>query len=111
MRVFVFLDQLTKKQYLNSMGEKNMSDTTTNRICKKCLLKDFPDAEYFTHLYEYINNLDEEIKVNEVEYERRLEICITCPDYYQGMCRVCGCFVELRAAIRENNCAAPKMKW
>jgi hypothetical protein len=88
-----------------------MNDKNEKRICKKCLLADYPNAEYFTHLYEYINNLDEEIKVDDIEYERRLNLCVSCPDYYQGMCRVCGCFVELRAAIRENICAAPIQRW
>jgi hypothetical protein len=88
-----------------------MVDTSSKRICKKCLLKDFPDADYFTHLYEYINNLDEDIKVNESEYERRLNICIECPDYFQGMCRVCGCFVELRAVLHANECADSKHRW
>lgn len=88
-----------------------MNDLNEKRICKKCLLKDYPNAEYFTHLYEYINSLDEDIKVDDTEYERRLNLCVLCPEYYQGMCRVCGCFVELRAAIRENICAAPTQRW
>lgn len=88
-----------------------MNNTFSNRICKKCLLKDSPNAEYFTNLYEYINNLEEDIKVNDEEYERRLNICIECPEYLQGMCRVCGCFVELRAVILENECADVERRW
>lgn len=88
-----------------------MSDTNQKRLCKKCLLYDSPQAKYFTHLYEYINNLEDDIKVDDTEYDKRLNTCITCNDYLQGMCRVCGCFVELRAIIRENECAAPNKKW
>ncbi|MFA9377075.1 MAG: DUF6171 family protein [Lachnotalea sp.] len=88
-----------------------MNDPFSKNFCKKCLLKDFPNAEYFTHLYDYINNLDRDIKVDDIEYERRLNICINCPDYAQGMCRVCGCFVELRAVICTNECAALEHRW
>lgn len=88
-----------------------MSDISTKRICKKCLLYDFPNSDYFSHLYEYIENLDEDIKVGDDEYERRLTICIECPEYFQGMCRVCGCFVELRAVIIENDCADIAHRW
>lgn len=88
-----------------------MSDLSEKRLCKKCLLYDSPEAQYFTHLYEYINNLDDNIKVDEIEYDRRLNVCLTCNDYLQGMCRVCGCFVELRAIIRENECASLDRKW
>lgn len=88
-----------------------MNDVNSKRLCKKCLLYDYPEAKYFTHLYEYINNLDADIKVDDTEYDRRLNICIECPDYFQGMCRVCGCFVELRAVILENSCASPDKRW
>lgn len=81
------------------------------RFCKKCLLLQYSEADYFKNLYEYINTIDEELKVNDTEYDRRLNLCVECPDYFQGMCRVCGCFVELRAALIENECAAPMKRW
>ncbi len=88
-----------------------MSDASPKRICKKCLLYNFSNADYFANLYEYIDNLDEDIKVDEKEYDRRLNICIECPEYFEGMCRVCGCFVELRAVIIENTCADSMLRW
>jgi len=88
-----------------------MSNTSSKRICKKCLLYEFSNGDYFAHLYEYIENLDEDIKVDDEEYERRLNLCISCPEYFEGMCRVCGCFVELRAVIRENECADVMRHW
>jgi Family of unknown function (DUF6171) len=88
-----------------------MNDNNSKRQCKKCLLLEFPEGEYFAHLYEYINNLEDDIKADEVEYDRRLNICIACHEYFQGMCRECGCFVELRAAIQENECASPEKRW
>ena len=64
--------------------------------------------EYFDNLHEYIKNLDEEIKADEETYEKRLSICKTCDYLSDGMCRACGCFVELRAAIENNVCSYDK---
>ncbi len=80
-------------------------------ICKRCLLLQYPDADYFKNLYDYIESIDSDLKVDESEYNRRLDICINCPDYIKGMCRVCGCFVELRAVLKENECASQNHRW
>ncbi|MBQ9928716.1 MAG: hypothetical protein IJO65_12175 [Lachnospiraceae bacterium] len=80
------------------------------RVCKKCLTRDMMDqAEYFKNLHEYIENLDEDVKVNQPLYEKRLMVCKDCNLLTDGMCRACGCFVELRAAVKKNAC--PYEKW
>lgn len=80
------------------------------RVCKRCLTKDMVDkAEYFQSMYDYISNLDETIKTNQPLYEKRLMICKNCDLLADGMCKACGCFVEMRAAIRKNSC--PYEKW
>lgn len=66
-------------------------------------------AEYFANLHTYIENLDADIKVDSQIYNERLEICKDCDLLADGMCRACGCFVELRAAIGKNSC--PYDKW
>lgn len=65
--------------------------------------------EYFQNLQEYIDNLDPETKVSDEIYEQRLKICTECEILLEGMCRSCGCYVELRAALRKNYC--PNKKW
>ncbi len=65
--------------------------------------------EYFRNLHEYIANLEEDIKATAPKYEERLLICKQCDLLTDGMCRACGCYVELRAAIEENIC--PYEKW
>ena len=45
------------------------------RICKKCLLRDMEEKEYFANMYAYIDNLSKEDKVSEAEYQSRLELC------------------------------------
>lgn len=79
------------------------------RICRKCLTRDMDKAEYFENLHSYIANLDEEIKVEESLYEERLSLCKACDLLADGMCRACGCYVELRAVMRKNSC--PYEKW
>ena len=52
---------------------------------------------------------DPEIKADEALYEERLAVCKECDLLLEGMCRICGCYVELRAAIEKNAC--PWKKW
>ena len=79
------------------------------RICKRCLTAEMDEAEYFANLHAYIANLDEEIRADSTVYEQRLGLCKSCDLLADGMCRACGCFVELRAAIGMNAC--PYDKW
>ena len=80
------------------------------RVCRRCLTRDMMDkAAYFQNMYDYINNLDESIKTNQPLYEKRLMVCKECDLLADGMCRACGCFVEMRAALAKNGC--PYDKW
>lgn len=80
-------------------------------MCKKCLTRDMPDSSFFQNMYDYIESLDEDIKVSEEEYERRLMICKGCEFLLNGMCRKCGCFVEMRAIIKIKGCPSSKSMW
>ena len=80
------------------------------RLCRKCLIRDMEgQEEYFRSLREYIDNLDMDIKACASLYEDRLMICRQCDMLLEGMCRRCGCYVELRAAVTKNHC--PGEKW
>lgn len=81
------------------------------RFCKKCLLRDFDEGDLFQTVQAYIGRLEEDIKTPQEEYEARLNICKGCEDLLGGMCRICGCYVELRAAIQNHYCPAVKRKW
>lgn len=85
--------------------------TVPTRVCRKCLLRDMDRGEYFHNLYEYIDNLDKDIKAAPEEYEHRLQQCRDCERLTDGMCAVCGCYVELRAAIISNSCPAVHPLW
>lgn len=80
------------------------------RVCKRCLTRDMTDqAAYFQNMYDHIANLDETVKINQPLYEKRLMVCKNCDLLNDGMCRACGCYVELRAAMKKNSC--PYNKW
>ena len=80
------------------------------RVCKKCLTRDMiGKEEYFRSMREYIDNLDIDVKTPEAHYEERLEVCKECDFLFEGMCRKCGCYVEMRAAVTKNTC--PVKKW
>lgn len=81
------------------------------RFCKKCLVRDFDTGELFRTMQEYIARIEEDIKTPDAEYEKRLEICSGCDSLRNGMCGVCGCYVEMRAAIKNNYCPAIRKKW
>lgn len=60
--------------------------------------------EFFRNLHTYIANLEPDIKADAPCYEQRLSRCQACDYLADGMCRACGCYVELRAAIAGNQC-------
>ena len=51
--------------------------------------------------------LPPEQRTEEEEYRLRLEGCETCPGQNQGICRYCGCYVEVRAAKNFMTCPNP----
>ena len=79
------------------------------RDCRRCLLYEMGENADYQSLYAYIEGLDEEIRTPRPLYEERLARCKGCDLLLSGMCRACGCFVELRAAVLANRC--PYDKW
>lgn len=79
-------------------------DSQNRRICKKCLLIEANEEEYMEKLHKYIINLDKDVKADDILYQKRLTICKDCDRLESGTCQACGCYVELRAAVRKNRC-------
>ena len=77
--------------------------------CLKCLLREMDQEAYMENLYDYIAHIEEDIKTPDGKYNNRLEVCKTCDYLQEGMCRACGCYVELRAAIDKNQCPYDKL--
>ena len=81
------------------------------RVCRKCLPGQEKEAAYFEKLTRYIQRMDESVKVDQRTYESRLAVCAECEKQLNGMCRLCGCFVELRAAQRARKCPDIPARW
>lgn len=81
------------------------------RFCKKCLLDELFEEKEYQHLQDYIRNLDNHIKTEDEEYKKRLDICKQCDNLINGMCKICGCFVEMRAAVKKNYCPDVERYW
>ena len=86
-----------------------MSKVQTEKlICKKCLLRDLA-AEDQKDIKRYLDAIKRQDRVDGQVYEQRLAVCKECDRLYEATCQACGCYVELRAAIRHGRC--PYKKW
>ena len=84
----------------------------TKKICRRCLLAERSEDEYVRSLKEYIAGYPEDKRVCEEEYRRRLGICTDCERLADGICSLCGCYVELRALKPNSVCPEPfDNKW
>lgn len=86
-------------------------DKENKRVCKKCLLQDIAPEEYLENMRIYLTGLDDDIKTEDRLYNERLSHCKECNNLIEGLCRLCGCFVEYRAAIMHKACPDIHPKW
>ena len=54
---------------------------------------------------EYARAVSDSEKTIEEVYKKRLEICGKCNYLVEGLCILCGCYVEIRAAKAAQSCA------
>ncbi len=83
----------------------------TNNICKRCLLSEASEGDIYKNIKELISAMPEEQRASTELYEKRLSQCKVCDNLLSGMCRICGCYVELRAAKVIQKCPAVKPLW
>ena len=60
---------------------------------------------------EYVAGLDDSVRTPEEEYRARLSLCQDCPELMNGTCRLCGCYVETRAAKKGQQCPMVPARW
>ena len=60
---------------------------------------------------EWIDQLPPERRAPEELRQRRLSACRSCHSLADGLCALCGCYVEYRAAQRERACPDVPGKW
>ncbi len=79
------------------------------RRCKRCLIYEMADKAAYESIKNYLDSLPAEDKSDESVYRSRLNVCKECDSLLSGMCRKCGCYVEVRAA--GINACCPVEKW
>lgn len=89
----------------------NFMDMEMKKICKRCLLEDFGESDLLKSVQDYIALLPEGERAGDALREKRLYICRKCPHLQNGMCRLCGCFVEARTAKLSQRCPDVPARW
>ena len=77
--------------------------------CTRCLLKDYSKEVYEHLIVEGLKALPAEDLANGDVTAARLSVCEACEKLNQGTCLACGCYVEIRAALKAGKC--PYSKW
>ena len=60
---------------------------------------------------ELVALLPEHVRADDEVTRRRLETCRQCDHLNGGMCALCGCYVQLRAAKARLNCPDVPGRW
>ncbi len=80
--------------------------------CRRCLLEDMPDeAALARNLQELVALLPAEKRTEDSMRLQRLAACRACDRLNRGMCVLCGCYVELRAAKLHMHCPDLPPRW
>ena len=77
----------------------------------RCLLFEAGQADMAQSVAEYVASLDESVRTPEEDYRARLSLCQECAELMNGTCRLCGCYVETRAAKRVQGCPMVPPRW
>jgi hypothetical protein len=72
-------------------------------------LKDYSKEVYDRLIVEGLKALPEEDLTTGDVTAARLNVCRECEKINQGTCLACGCYVEIRAALKNGKC--PYNKW
>ena len=83
---------------------------TSERGCKRCLLRDLADSRDILAQVEKTRKLmtDDE-RAGDDLYDKRLSICKECDKLIDATRLRCGCYVEIRALAKGASC--PGRKW
>ena len=81
-------------------------------FCRRCLLEDMPDqAAMARSVRELIALLPDTLRAPEETRRARLEVCRACDHLTDGMCALCGCYVEIRGAWKQARCPDVPDRW
>lgn len=78
--------------------------------CRRCLLRESGSEDIFAEVKRCVERIKPEEKAEDTLYSDRLKKCSECEFLISGTCLKCGCYVELRAAYKNNCCPLPKSR-
>ena len=70
-------------------------------LCKRCLLYEAGERAAYTQVQAYLETVPPEELASPTVRNSRLSQCRHCDQLIAGMCRKCGCYVEVRAALKQ----------
>lgn len=79
--------------------------------CRRCLFREMSDSAYAKYVQNYLDSMLPEDRAADADYEERLGHCKECTYLQNGACRLCGCFVEIRAASVHRHCPDTPARW
>ena len=86
--------------------------TAPERVCRRCLLRDDPSQQdMYRTVSEYVASMPSNQRADACAVKARLEACAKCERLQSGICRLCGCYVEARAAKRRAGCPDLPARW
>lgn len=74
------------------------------RYCRHCQDHDKDHERLDYTLNSYVSSMDSDLKAEPNLYQNRLAACDECDKNHHGMCRLCGCYVKVRAAKKALHC-------
>lgn len=93
------------------MTHSDSQNKNRNSSGCNCRKMELAPEEYRTIMDRHIRHIDESLRTPEAIYQKRLELCNTCPYQQNKMCRMCGCFVEIRASRKNMYCPLIPPAW
>ncbi len=76
-------------------------------LCRKCLQEEIEESGLREYLDNYAATLPNEIRAPEEEYKKRLSLCEDCGHRIRFTCVLCGCYIQARAAKKNQKCPIP----
>ena len=81
-------------------------------FCPRCLLNDTPGGEALARtVREQLAALAPEALCADDARAARLSACAACDHLRDGLCALCGCYVEYRAALLNRRCPDIPGRW
>ena len=94
---------------IRKRNEVLREETSAKAHCIRCLLQDYDEEAYLSKLLRVIRLMKPSERAKEEVTKKRLQTCTQCSYLDRGTCLACGCYVELRASVRDGRC--PYKKW